>query len=60
LPATVKYTYSTRRAHWRFHTDAGLRPGHYLVLARAVDQSGNVETRYTRRNRKAFRVESAR
>jgi hypothetical protein len=31
-----------------------------VAIARAVDQSGNVETRFTRRNRKAFRVESAR
>ena len=32
--------------------------GNVYRLARAVDQSGNVETRFTRRNRKEFRVKA--
>jgi hypothetical protein len=54
------YSHATRRLTWSFHTSAKLRPGRYVALARAVDQSGNAETRFTRRNRKEFRVEAAR
>jgi hypothetical protein len=56
--ARLKYVYAKRRATWRFHTGVKLHRGKYLVMARAVDQSGNVETRFTRRNRKMFRVKA--
>jgi hypothetical protein len=54
--ARVGYRYATRRATWRFHTGVTLRKGRYFAMARAVDQSGNVETRFTNRNRKGFNV----
>ncbi|HKP91067.1 MAG TPA: hypothetical protein VJT75_13955 [Thermoleophilaceae bacterium] len=58
------YRRATKRLTWSFHTAVTLPPGRYVAIARAVDQSGNVETHFTKRNRKRFivkkRVESAR
>jgi hypothetical protein len=50
------YSRATKRLTWSFHTSLKLPPGDYVAIARAVDQSGNVETRFTKRNRKEFRV----
>ncbi|MFL5782565.1 MAG: hypothetical protein ACJ760_14710, partial [Thermoleophilaceae bacterium] len=54
------YSHRTKRLTWSFHTSAKLAPGSYVAMARAVDQSGNVETHFTRRNRKEFKVLGAR
>jgi hypothetical protein len=56
--ARTAYRYPSRVASWRFRPGVRLTRGRYLAMARGVDQSGNVETRFTKRNRKAFRVKA--
>jgi hypothetical protein len=41
---------------WTFRHSARLRPGKYIVRARARDTRGNVEKLARRYNRKGFRV----
>lgn len=44
------------KSKWRLVTRARLRPGHYLVRVRAVDDAGRRERRRTRRNTALVRV----
>jgi hypothetical protein len=56
LRAKGKYSLKKHRLTWRYHTGAKLPKGRYVVIALAVDQSGNAERRVSHRNRKTFRV----
>jgi len=56
LRAVGKYSLKTHTLTWRFFTKAKIPNGRYVVIARGVDQSGNVETKVTKQNRKSFRL----
>ena len=54
--ASGKYSLKYRRLVWRFHRKVKLKYGTYVLSDHAIDQSGNVELKATRRNRKVIRL----
>ena len=56
LRARGTYSLKKHKLVWSYHTPTHFSPGTYLVQAHAVDQSGNVEHRVTRLNRKVMKV----
>ena len=52
-----KYSLATRTVSWSYRPHGKLPAGTYMVNARGVDQSGNVEQTATSRNRRTFRSE---
>ncbi|MEA2353052.1 MAG: hypothetical protein QOJ14_1466, partial [Thermoleophilaceae bacterium] len=59
LRATGRYSLAKHRLDWQVRTGKKLGRGKYTVIATAADQSGNVERKTTRRNRRVFRVKSS-
>ncbi len=56
LRAVGSYSLKTHTLTWTFFTKAKVPGGSYVVIARGVDQSGNVETKITSKNRRAFKL----
>ena len=56
LRAVGRYSLKTHTLTWKLFTKAKIPNGRYVVIARGVDQSGNVETKVTKQNRKSFRL----
>ncbi|MBV9213874.1 MAG: hypothetical protein JOZ25_09545 [Actinobacteria bacterium] len=56
LRATGAYSLKYRRLRWVLKRKLKLKYGRYIVTSRAVDQSGNVEKKTTKRNRLVFKL----
>ena len=56
LRAKGKYSAKFHRLVWIYRKKVKLKPGTYLIADHAVDQSGNVEIKLTKRNRKVIRL----
>jgi hypothetical protein len=59
LRAVGRYSLARHRLDWTVRTHRKLGRGKYTVIATAADQSGNVERKTTKKNRKVLRVKRA-